>query len=326
MQRQALIFGNRNGRLKSAPVSLITFIKKIKKKMINNKKYGVVDIGSNSVRAILYSGGKILYKNVVTTRLGEGLAKTGVICKEALERTVATVKNLVCQLIALGADEILPFATEAVRSASNGKDFTDSVKFNVGFDVDVVSGDAEGELGLLGALNGKDGGIIDIGGASAEIVAASGGKRIYSHSLPLGAVRLFDYCGEDEQELDELIAKRLDEYGEVPEYVDYYAIGGTATTLGFIDTGLEKYDENAVHGRVLTVSRVNEIYFKLRNCSLKERIEVLKVNPKRAEIIVGGAYLLKRIMERYDMPKVTVSEGDNLLGYLKKKIYGESYL
>ena len=112
----------------------------------------------------------------------------------------------------------------------------------------------------------------------------------------------------------------------MPQYVDYYAIGGTATTLGFIDTGLEKYDENAVHGRVLTVERVNELYLKLRSYTVKERVEKLHINEKRAETIVGGAYLLKRILEKFNLPKVTVSEGDNLLGYVKKKIYGESYL
>ena len=305
---------------------MITFTKKIKKKMIKSKKYGVIDIGSNSVRAILYSDGKILYKNLVMTRLGEGLATSGCISTAALGRSVEAIKNFVCHLIAMGADEILPFATEAVRSASNGKEFTDAVKTTVGFDVDVVSGDVEGELGLLGALNGKDGGIIDIGGASAEIVVANAGRKVYSHSLPLGAVRLLDYCGEDEQKLDELISKRLEEYGEVPEYVDYYAIGGTATTLGFLDTELEKYDENVVHGRVLTVERINELYLKLRSYTVKERVEKLRLNAKRAEIIVGGAYLLKKILERFNISKITVSEGDNLLGYVKKKIYGESYL
>ena len=309
--------------MKSAHVSSITFTKKIK--MMTNKKYGVLDIGSNSVRAILYSDGKILYKRIITTRLGEGLSKTGVISAEAQDRTVSAIKSLVGHLILNGAEEILPFATEPVRSAKNGEDFKRAVRDSVGLDVDVVSGDIEGELGLLGALNGGDGGIIDIGGASAEIVVAKGGKRVYSHSLPLGAVRLYDSCGEDEQKLDEMIEKRLVEYGEVPQYVDYYAIGGTATTLGFIDSGLEKYDENAVDGRALTVDRVNEIYLKLKSCSVSDRIEKLHINPKRAEIIVGGVYLLKKILERYGIPKIVVSEGDNLLGYVKKKVYGESY-
>ena len=293
--------------------------------MINNKKYGVVDIGSNSVRAILFSGGKILYKSIVTTRLGEGLTATGIIGEAPLKRTVEAIKDLVLVMIGLGADEILPFATEAVRSAENGKEFIDAVFSAIGVEVDVVDGDTEGEIGLLGALEGGDGGIIDIGGASAEIVVAKDKKIVYSHSLSLGAVRLFDKCGEDESLLGEEIEKRLVEYKEVPQYVDYYIIGGTASTLGFVDSGQEKYDENVVHGRRLTLSRVEELYQKIKSCSLKQRTDVLRINPKRAEIIVGGVFLLKSIMKKFSIPFVTVSEGDNLHGYLKKRIYGEGY-
>lgn len=322
--RKALNFGSKRGRLKNALANSITFTVKIKK-MNNNAKYGVVDIGSNSVRAILYSDGKILYKTVITTRLGEGLANTGVICESAFERTLKTVQSCVQVLISKFADQILIFATETVRSAKNGVDFALAVKESTGFDVDVVKGEEEGELGLLGALAGKDGGIIDIGGASAEIVACDGGKIVYSHSLPLGAVRLYDACGENLKKLDEIIDKNLDFYGKVPQYVDYYAIGGTATTIGFIDSGVSNYDEKVVDGREITVEKLEEILKKLTGFSLNERIEKMHINPKRAEIIVGGAYMLKKIMQRFNIKSVKVSESDNLLGYLRKKIFGESY-
>ena len=319
-------FGNKIGRLKSALVNLITFTKRTKTKVINNKKYGIIDIGSNSVRAILCQGGKILYKNTLTTRLGEGLAQSGVIGQGGFDRSLSAITKLFYILINEGADEIFSFATEAVRSAKNGKDFTLAVKNAVGMEVDVVSGDGEGDLGLLGALNGKDGGVIDIGGASAEISVAKGSEIIYSHSLPLGAVRLYDWCGEEEEKLDEVIEKSIDEYGKVPQYVDYYAIGGTATTIGFIDAGIEKYDENIVDGRVITLERLGEIYQKLRSLSVEERVKKLHINPKRAEIIVGGVYLLKKIMLKFGINEVTVSEGDNLIGYYKKKICGEGYV
>ncbi len=291
----------------------------------NNTKYGVVDIGSNSVRAILFSDGKILYKTVITTRLAEGLSFTGKICDSAFDRTLKTVESCVFTLISKCADEIFIFATETVRSASNGKDFALAVKQKTGIEVDVVLGDEEGELGLLGALNGQDGGIIDIGGASAEIVACFKGKIIYSHSLPLGAVRLFDACGEDLDKLDFTIEKNLDFYGEVPQYVDYYAIGGTATTIGFIDSGVKKYDEKLVDGRVITIEKVNEILKTLTELTVSERIEKLNINSKRAEIIVCGVYMLKKIMERFEIGSVRISESDNLSGYLKKKVLGESY-
>ena len=88
-------------------------------KMKDKTKYGVIDVGSNSVRAILYSDGKILYKGLITSRLGEGLYKTGNLTSEAIDRTVKAIKTLFTELVVRGAEEILPFATEAVRSAKN---------------------------------------------------------------------------------------------------------------------------------------------------------------------------------------------------------------
>lgn len=311
--------------MKSALVNSVTLAKKIKKTMINNKKYGVIDVGSNSVRAILYSGGNILFKSTLTTRLGEGLSTTGFISVGGFERTLQAVKTLVFQLIGLGADEILPFATEAVRSAKNGLEFTLEVKKKVGLDVDVLSGEVEGEIGLLGALNGGDGGVIDVGGASAEIVVANGGKIVYSHSLPLGAVRLYESCGESEELLNEIMSKRLPEYGKVPQYVDYYAVGGTASTLAFIDSGLENYDDELINGRLITLDTMRNLRLKISDLSVLERVENLKINKRRAEVIKGGAFLLEKIMETFNIPQIVVSTNDNLVGYLKKKVFGEGY-
>lgn len=311
--------------MKNAPVNSVTSAKKTKITMINDKKYGVIDVGSNSVRAILYSGGKVLFKTTVTTRLGEGLFTDGKISQNAFERTLNAFKRLVFQLIALGADEVLPFATEAVRSAKNGKDFAIAVKEQTGLDLDVVSGAVEGEIGLLGALNGGDGGVIDVGGASAEIVVANGGKVVYSHSLPLGAVRLFESCRQDLNLLEEKIVKNLPEYGKVPQYIDYCAVGGTANTLAFIDTGLEKYDDELINGRVITLEKMKSLRKKIGALTPDERVEKLYLNEKRAEVIFGGALLLEKIMETFNISQITVSTNDNLVGYLKKKVFGEGY-
>ena len=67
--------------------------------------------------------------------------------------------------------------------------------------MEIVSGEEEASLGLAGALNGRDGGIVDIGGASSEISVCAGGKLVYSYSLDLGVVRLCDMCGQAEKDL-----------------------------------------------------------------------------------------------------------------------------
>lgn len=293
--------------------------------MTTNEKpetYGVFDIGSNSVRALVYSGGKTLFKGLVTTRLGEKESDNGEITPEAFERTINGIKKLLISVAAHSPDDIFAFATEAVRSAKNGSEFVEKVKAETGITVDVMDGETEGETGLSGAVGSGDGGIIDIGGASAEIAVKKGGKGIYCHSLPLGAVRLRDLCGEDERKLNELISGRIGEYGDVPA-ADYYAVGGTATSLCACFLRLETYDPDKVNGTVLTYGQVEEVYREIKSRTVAQRINELKINEKRAEIIVGGVYLLKRIMSEFGIEKITVSENDNMLGYLRMKRLAE---
>ena len=282
------------------------------------KTYGVLDIGSNSVRALVYSEGKALFKGLVTTRLGEKESIGREITAEAQERTINGIKKLLVNIVFFSPDRIFAFATEAVRSAKNGGEFVKKVKAETGLDIDVLSGEAEGEAGLSGAVESGDGGIIDIGGASAEIAVRKDGKKIYCHSLPLGAVRLRDLCGEDERKLSELVSGKIGEYGNIPA-ADYYAVGGTATSLCACFLRLETYDPDKVNGTILTCDDVDRVYREIKSRTIEERINELKINEKRAEIIVGGVYLLKRIMSEFGIKKITVSENDNMLGYLRMK-------
>ena len=165
-----------------------------------------------------------------------------------MQNTTEAIKNLVNGFQTAEVDEIYAFATEAVRSATNGKIFAERVKDETGVTVDIVNGDEEGELALLGAVGTSDGGVIDIGGASAEISVVKNKKIIYSHSLPLGAVRLYGKCGNDLKLLDEIIEEKIGEYERVPAGVKFYAVGGTATTLAALDLRLAVYDSSKTDG------------------------------------------------------------------------------
>ncbi len=289
------------------------------------KTTGIIDIGSNSVRARVFADGKIVYNGLYTTRLGEGLATGNRLTAESERRTIDAVDLLVKAMRSAGAEDVYAFATEAVRCAENGRAFAAECEKYTGIPIDVVDGDEEGELALLGAVDGGTGGVIDIGGASAEISVVKDKKIIYSHSLPLGAVRLYGMCGEDEDELKKIINKRIGEYGNVPHDVRFCAVGGTATTIAALDIGLEKYDADRVDGHILSFDAVARDYALIKLHDKSERISVLGINEKRADIIPCGAYMLLSIMRRFDIGQVVVSESDNLLGYLKKRVYGDGY-
>lgn len=284
----------------------------------------VIDIGSNSVRLAVVSDGKTLYKRLATTRLGEGLSFSGIMKAEAIERTALAISEFVGQAKAENSDKLYAFATAAVRSASNKAQFLARVKQLCGLDIDVISGETEAKIGILGALGSKDGGMIDLGGASTEIILRKNGETVYAKSVDIGAVRLRDLTGGDKAKLEKVINEKLAEYGDVSaEDFDMYGVSGTATTLAALKHGLKIYDPAIVHGTVLTRKEVSAYAEKLLEMSVEEICGLLTVDSRRADIIGGGSLLLAKIMEKLKIEKLTVSESDNLEGYI---IYKEGKL
>ncbi len=286
-------------------------------------KYAVIDIGSNSVRLLLWADGCSLSKTVLTTRLGEGISFSPRLLPQAIDRTVAAISELLKKAQDFGAVKIYAFATAAVRSAVNGQDFIHTVYENCGIIPEILSGEEEAEAGYLGALEGRDGGIIDVGGASSEITIGKNGKIIYAVSADAGAVRLKDACGEDKQKLKNYIDEKISVYGTVP-YCPMTLIGGTATSLAALEYGVEPYDPKVIHRSTLTAERIGFWAEKLLSMKQSERLLLKGMDRKRADILGGGALLLYEILKKIQAEKVSVSETDNTEGYLMIKLRGES--
>lgn len=283
-------------------------------------KISAIDVGSNSVRLMVMADGKTLYKQLDTTRLAEGLAQSGVLKPEAIERTARAVQIFAAAAELNGAGTPYVFATAAVRSSKNGADFVARVKALTGIDVDVLSGEEEAACGILGALRGRDGGIIDLGGASTEITLQQGGKTLYSKSVNIGTVRLFDMAGQDRSALQAAIDNSLNGYGSLSlDGKDIYGIGGTATSLAALYYELEKYDPKVVEGTVLTREWLCAEAEKLLSLTVEERRALRGMEPRRADVIAGGCLLMYSILNRFNADRITVSESDNLEGYVLLK-------
>ncbi|HIR39707.1 MAG TPA: Ppx/GppA family phosphatase [Candidatus Coproplasma stercoripullorum] len=283
-------------------------------------KISAIDVGSNSVRLMVMADGKTLYKQLDTTRLAEGLAQSGVLKPEAIERTARAVQIFAAAAELNGAGTPYVFATAAVRSSKNGADFVARVKALTGIDVDVLSGEEEAACGILGALRGRDGGIIDLGGASTEITLQQGGKTLYSKSVNIGTVRLFDMAGQDRSALQAAIDNSLNGYGSLSlDGKDIYGIGGTATSLAALYHELEKYDPKVVEGTVLTREWLCAEAEKLLSLTVEERRALRGMEPRRADVIAGGCLLMYSILNRFNADRITVSESDNLEGYVLLK-------
>ena len=282
------------------------------------RRFAVIDVGSNSVRLMLVADGKVLYKRLNTTRLGEGLAQSPYLNTQAIERTVAAIVAFYDQAKADGAEKTFVFATAATRSAKNKEVFIEKVRALSGLEIDVISGEEEAEIGLLGALGNKDGAIIDIGGASTEIVVKALGEIVYKKSVDIGVVRLKDAFGRDKERLEKRAFDEVQKFGQVPQNFAFCGIGGTATTLAAQHLGLAEYQSDKITGAVLPIEGVQTLADKFAKMSIEE-IAGLPCMPKgREDVILGGAILLATLLKTLGVVQITVSDRDNLEGYAIK--------
>ncbi|MDE6667578.1 MAG: hypothetical protein K2K38_04430 [Clostridia bacterium] len=282
-------------------------------------KISAIDIGSNSVRLATFAGGKTLYKTLKTTRLGEGLSLTGRLKEEAIERSAQAVAGFYAKAIDEGADKVYAFATAAVRSSENGQVFIGRVKELCGLTVQVLSGEEEAKCGILGALGFGDGGIIDVGGASAEVTVQAGGKVAYAKSVNIGTVRLYDLAGRDKEKLLKVIKEKVKDYGDYTvDNTKMYAIGGTASRLGSIKHNLKEYHPEITDGTVLTLEEMYGLANKLLSMTVEE-IRATTICGSSAEIVGGGCLLIAEIMSKFGIKEITVSEKDNLEGFVLLK-------
>lgn len=279
-------------------------------------KYGVIDIGSNSVRLMIFENGKSLFKLVTTTRLAKGMSGNGNLSVQSMQNTVLAIEKYVQNAKKQCVDKLYCFATSAVRTAKNGVAFVGEILDKTGVKVDVVSEEVEAEIGYLGALDGKDGGIIDIGGGSTEIQVAQNQVKVYGKSLPIGAVRLTDICGQENEKLKRYIAEKIVLYGQVPK-CEFYAIGGTATTVASILQEMEAYDFNKVDGYEVGKKELSELADRLSVMTVEERKKIVGLQVERADIISSGVTLLKMLVDYLGVEKIYISDKDNLEGYLK---------
>ena len=298
-------------------------------------RVAVVDIGTNSTRLLIadVEGERVtgeLERRSTITRLGQGVDKDGSLTDEAMGRVYATLDEYGKLIDEHGADRRLAVLTSAVRDASNGPEFAQTVQERYEFEPHVLSGDEEARLTFLGATSERDPGdrtptlVFDIGGGSTELVIGSGHEMAFHVSTQAGVVRQTErHLHTDpptREEMDQLAAdvRQILEQGTPVEQRSavQHAIGvaGTATSLGSISQELEPYDPSKVHGYVISRPECERILEQLASVALDQRRETPGLHPDRAPTIVAGVIILIEILELFALREVEISEHDILRG------------
>ncbi|MBD5100433.1 MAG: hypothetical protein HDT29_04060 [Clostridiales bacterium] len=282
-------------------------------------RYGIIDIGSNSVRLLVSDDMARVYKKINTTGLGRGLALTGRLSEDRMIETAKAVVDFVEEAKENGCEEVYVFATEAVRSAQNRSDFLQML-LSSGISVDVVASEDEAKLGFAGAYTKGRCCVMDIGGASTELAVGDENGLIYAKSMPVGLVRIFDNCKEDCNAIDKYIADIIKGYGQIPEFDELLSIGGTASTFVAMNENMKEYNPKVVDNYKLTLNVVEEWTKKIHVMDMEERLKINGLEPKRRNVIVGGGMLLSALMRMLGRDCVIVRESDNQEGYLLVKL------
>ena len=274
----------------------------------------IIDIGSNSVRIRISSGGKVFFRETITTQLAKDMSDN-MLSDRSINRTFDGLDKLIFSAKEHNA-KIYAFATAAVRNSKNGNVFTEEFYKRYGFNIDVISGELESKIGINGAIGGAENGtVIDVGGASSEIAVKQNGKIVYAHSVPIGAVLLTDLCGKDKEKAKNLLGEYINEYKKVPFSGNLYAIGGTATSLSTMIYGDKKYDRELNHGRKVLMDKLAEFTDYLYTASPEELTNNFAIGEKRALVIHSGAMIILSVMQYLNADCYIVSENDNLEGY-----------
>lgn len=284
-------------------------------------RYAACDVGTNSCRLLvaeITENGKleVLRKEVITTRIGEGLQRSGWLRPEAINRTLNCLDSFMDIMRRCQVTERVVVATSAVREAINRDDFLVLAEERTGMHIEVLSGEREGQLSYLGAKAGMDlktnPVIADIGGGSTEVIHQRRG--IKSISIPVGAVRAWE-ADWDEIEVKSRLAV------EIPDNLrtkssPLILVGGTATSLVAIKKGMIVYNPSQVHGEKLTLLEISAYYDRLNQLTLDERKALPGLQPERADIIVKGILIIKCLVELFGRQEVMVSDSDLLEGLI----------
>jgi len=294
-------------------------------------RVGVVDVGTNSVRVLVADGieGSLadIERDLVITRLGEGVDRDRRLGAEPLRRTVAAVAGYTERARAHNVEVIRIIATSAVRDAANRDDFMEAVRRATGLEPVLLTGDQEAQLGFLGATMDVSAPapylVVDIGGGSTELVRGSEKAEKFI-SLDVGSVRLTErHIATDPPTADEISAVAADADAHLEDAAralgedtanTMLGLAGTITTVAAIALGLQGYDRAAIHHARLTRAHIADVRGRLTTMTSEQRRGLPAMPKGREDVIVAGAVILERVMHRFAFDECLVSETDILDG------------
>lgn len=296
-----------------------------------SERIGIIDIGSNSIRLVVYDRlarmPAVLFNEKVMAGLGRGLAETGALDAEAIARALIALRRFRQLAEQIGVGQLRAVATAAVRDASNGAAFLTQIEA-LGITTEVLSGTQEARMaghGVLSAFPGADGMVGDLGGGSLELIRVSGGDVHDGASFPLGVLRIAALRGERSGRLSKIVDKMLEGLGWLSggEGRPFYMVGGSWRALARLDMHLGGYPLPIVHDYRMAPEAAARLVRVLAQTETKRLREAVGVSSARAPTLGDAAALLAVLVKRLRPSELVVSSHGLREGLLFERLPSE---
>lgn len=295
---------------------------------MNTQRLAGIDIGTLTCRLLiadLPSHGplKELRSERRILRLGEGVDQSKRLSAAAMDRVIHCLKEWREVIDSYRVDACTAVATSAVRDAGNRSEFLERVKREVGFDVEIITGEGEAERTLLGIRSGLPHGVtdilaLDIGGGSTEFILDRPEQKPVVRSIDIGVVRLCERILRHDPPTDEEIRRAREWVARETEIVvagmgnyqtaTFVGTAGTITSLAAMAQKLPAYEPVRIHNYVLKLGAIHALEQELLSRKKTDRIGLPGLEKGREEVIAAGAIIIRTVMETLGMSSVLVSD------------------
>lgn len=277
---------------------------------------GIIDIGSNSVRLVVYQGltrvPAALFNEKVMAGLGRGLAANGRLGNGAMDTAVAALARFASLATAMGVTALRTVATAAVREAANADEFLARVASETGLEIEIIDGETEARgaaLGVIAGIPGADGVVGDLGGGSLELIRVAGGEAHDRISLPIGSLRLDAVRKRDRRALAPFIRKSLErvDWAAKGRGLPFYMVGGSWRALAQVHIHQSGHPLPIVHQYQMSSEAPASLVRSLSQLDPASLREVPNISTSRLTSLPGAAMLLAATVKKLGSASVIAS-------------------
>jgi exopolyphosphatase / guanosine-5'-triphosphate,3'-diphosphate pyrophosphatase len=288
--------------------------------LLEIKKYGAIDIGSNAIRLLISNVIVSVDKEPqfkksslvrVPIRLGADAFTSGIISKQNVRRMIDAIEAFKLLMNVHGVKTYKACATSAMREAKNGSEIVEKIKIQTGVKIDIIGGKEEAAIISSTDLNQLIEGnhtylYVDVGGGSTEITVFTRGKIITSKSFKIGTVRLLKNKKSTNKEIFSNVEKWIKKNTSDLKKVSLIGSGGNINKLFKMSGRTE--------GKPISYIYLNAQYQFLKQMSFDERVSELSLNPDRADVIIPATKIYLSAMKwsgarKIYVPKIGLSDG-----------------